>query len=1101
MRNFGPYAEKEKVPSLGAPLIDHVGYLFRHIYGLPFCYEEGESRRGAHNIVHTSRAAIYVSVLANLYRRFGDKEALSFTTEDLKLVQIAVLLHDAGREGEDIDLWDEDSGILTYQYLIKLGVTKDRAKLLAEAVANKDTTSKELSAEEISNKYYKELDISGPELIWRHASKKEKNIFQRLIHDADCLDSMPLRRVYNGEYLDLYRDIIPKENGDERDVAIDCLGALLAEVDEFIQNTYRREQGNIYDTDKSYDLLLGKIRVGSLLHQLHSEKELLNQDVLRDKLISHRYNPEKALEGINLAAALKDGKIFARALKDGPTNIAEKLPHQCGRAEKYANETWLERELRKVSRRKDVPTNSSKPNNKTKQGNPNRSISMIGYGAKLHGGVGFLIVNPALKCIKAVSKGLIDDTGSGRGKEKNFQEIKSDSEKEQKLNELLLSLKLTKTYIHCEIICDINEYHGVVFSNDGDGSEYTPIKNTLNILQAVYLQKKYEKTFKKCLPIFEYSGKSGMLIPRDYSNLELEKFWRDSIKIAIKSAFNSALENIFKDDDGVNRFKSFSNSGAKPLDEDYPEEFKNKINSEILDALIVRSCDNERLMKKLLAIFINRKNPVFAQRIINEYQFIINATLLSELAKIARENGLTGLSNAPFSIMDVKNEAIKNFVEKHQDDPEVMEMAVSNFINSGYDRTALTLIKIYKLTDADFINKLMQPAIEKGHAKTVKLLLSFEVNINLQNIDGETLLHSAIKYRRVSILNELLKRQANPDLKNKSGNTPLLLALREEFSDGKDWKSQEKIVDMLVDHAKDLSISDNEGDNALHWAIKHGYVNIIKKIILQNPSMVNNRGRDGLTALHLIIKKTSGEALEFIDLLLDNQADTNLINTDGESPLHFAVETQEINLVKRLLAKKADPNIKNQLGITPFLLALQNNEDIAVAFFDKVNDFTLCDQEGNNALHLASSQGFKDVFDKIFMLDRSCSIDVNTENWAGKTALFLAVEAAVSTYSSDKYSKYLDIISSLLEAGANPFLKNDYNESAGDIALKKGHSNIMSLLQRSVVDPKPKPESQDVKSKALNQQMKEWQQRTEHLEEERRSEQKMQTSNETVVFK
>ena len=148
MQQFGPKAENEKAPSLDAPLAEHAAYLYRHIYGLPFSYHESGNRRYIHSILHASRAAIYIPALANLYRKFGDQEALAIANEDLKLIQIAALLHDSGREGDGVDMWDQDSGILTYKYLLKLGVAKEKAKLFAEAVTNKDTTTKNVTNDE-----------------------------------------------------------------------------------------------------------------------------------------------------------------------------------------------------------------------------------------------------------------------------------------------------------------------------------------------------------------------------------------------------------------------------------------------------------------------------------------------------------------------------------------------------------------------------------------------------------------------------------------------------------------------------------------------------------------------------------------------------------------------------------------------------------------------------------------------------------------------------------------------------------------------------------------------------------------------------------------
>ena len=55
------------------------------------------------------------------------------------LILIAIIYHDSARLNEGKDFWDKESGINLYKYLTEsLDVSHDKAKLLAEAVANKD---------------------------------------------------------------------------------------------------------------------------------------------------------------------------------------------------------------------------------------------------------------------------------------------------------------------------------------------------------------------------------------------------------------------------------------------------------------------------------------------------------------------------------------------------------------------------------------------------------------------------------------------------------------------------------------------------------------------------------------------------------------------------------------------------------------------------------------------------------------------------------------------------------------------------------------------------------------------------------------------------
>ncbi|WP_165475172.1 hypothetical protein [Legionella israelensis] len=96
-----------------------------YIYSVPYpniTVKKGQPARIYHGIEHVTRAAAYIPVLVNLYQRHDPTtfSLLGKTDEDreinLKLLQLAVLFHDAAREGEDADLWDNDSALFLYYY-------------------------------------------------------------------------------------------------------------------------------------------------------------------------------------------------------------------------------------------------------------------------------------------------------------------------------------------------------------------------------------------------------------------------------------------------------------------------------------------------------------------------------------------------------------------------------------------------------------------------------------------------------------------------------------------------------------------------------------------------------------------------------------------------------------------------------------------------------------------------------------------------------------------------------------------------------------------------------------------------------------------------
>lgn len=120
-------------------------------YQRPF---PGGGNRAVHGPLHASRVMLWTMLFAEIYRE--NNRHLNVSPVSLAL---AAGLHDAAREGDGVDLWDEASGQIVKMTLSDLG-DKD-AEFLGECVAKKD-------------------DGTGLSL--------EKEI----IHDADCIDILRL---------------------------------------------------------------------------------------------------------------------------------------------------------------------------------------------------------------------------------------------------------------------------------------------------------------------------------------------------------------------------------------------------------------------------------------------------------------------------------------------------------------------------------------------------------------------------------------------------------------------------------------------------------------------------------------------------------------------------------------------------------------------------------------------------------------------------------------------------------------------------------------------------------------------------------------------
>lgn len=108
--------------------------------------------------------------------------------------------------------------------------------------------------------------------------------------------------------------------------------------------------------------------------------------------------------------------------------------------------------------------------------------------------------------------------------------------------------------------------------------------------------------------------------------------------------------------------------------------------------------------------------------------------------------------------------------------------------------------------------------------------------------------------------------------------------------------------------------------------------------------------------------------VDCVRILLQAGADANRVGREGESPLHYAVKTHNLAILRLLLMyARVDCNVVDSHGYTPLLLAVANDKTKALALLsqcDRVNRFARHAKSGLNALELAQKTN-----------DRASSID------------------------------------------------------------------------------------------------------------------------------
>ncbi|KAJ8934306.1 hypothetical protein NQ318_004607, partial [Aromia moschata] len=182
----------------------------------------------------------------------------------------------------------------------------------------------------------------------------------------------------------------------------------------------------------------------------------------------------------------------------------------------------------------------------------------------------------------------------------------------------------------------------------------------------------------------------------------------------------------------------------------------------------------------------------------------------------------------------------------------------------------------------------------------VMFLVSRGASVDLKNSYGCTALHEAAFRGRLDIVQYLIEEKAEINAKDAHGSTPLhseCLHL--------------ELMKFLVDNGADVNETDVEGRTPLHIAAKCGDVELFKYLEL-NGADAQARDEDGRSPLHYA---TCPGSLGVLAHLLETY-DVDLVDHSGETALYVAVKRGHLDVVKFLVSRGANVNIKNNDGRT-----------------------------------------------------------------------------------------------------------------------------------------------------------------------------------------
>ena len=296
--------------------------------------------------------------------------------------------------------------------------------------------------------------------------------------------------------------------------------------------------------------------------------------------------------------------------------------------------------------------------------------------------------------------------------------------------------------------------------------------------------------------------------------------------------------------------------------------------------------------------------------------------------------------------------------------------------------------------NAEFLNTALPEVVLKSNLKerelvpVIDFLISQGVNIEGQNLSGDTALHVVASQGKSLLTDKLIEHKANTNARNNNKETPLHLAVTGGESFGANGNP--KVVQSLINNGADLTAKDihgktaldrtkprsfhYSGDNAvvillkmegnlelpytnsthpflhnlspLQHAIDQGNVELVADLVelgvnihnLTNKTPKQANLKRALWLYHISLTSNSAKweienAEKIADILLE-KADPNFRDENGESELMWVAESGNVRQLEDLINKGHDTKAKDKEGKSVTDYARSNiNKDPALLKF------------------------------------------------------------------------------------------------------------------------------------------------------------------------